>query len=159
MFFIDGFNVYHAIVSQRLNSYKWLNYWALSEKFLRGRDRLVDVICFTAYSPWNENKRMRGRNRRNTITGRIESRTGHLTTTPIDGQDQKRRGGRPRPEMTPPLDDGLRHVRIARISIAVRYQNQKRTSHLTGVTSSFLVPRSLSEYVWMSALIQCRQEA
>ena len=59
MFFIDGFNVYHTIVSERLSNYKWLNYWALSEKFLRGRDRLVDVIYFTAYSPWNESKRMR----------------------------------------------------------------------------------------------------
>ena len=59
MFFIDGFNVYHALDSERLSNYKWLNYWALSEKFLRGRDRLVDVLYFTAYSPWNESKRTR----------------------------------------------------------------------------------------------------
>ena len=25
MFFIDGFNVYHTIVSERLSNYKWLN--------------------------------------------------------------------------------------------------------------------------------------
>ena len=59
MFFVDGFNVYHAIDNARLQRYKWLNYWALSEKFLRGKDRIAGVLFFTAYSPWNENKRTR----------------------------------------------------------------------------------------------------
>ena len=59
MFFIDGFNVYHAIDNARLKKYKWLNYWALSEKFLRGKDRVVGVLYFTAYSPWSEDKRTR----------------------------------------------------------------------------------------------------
>ena len=59
MFFIDGFNVYHAIDTPRLCKYKWLNYWVLAKQFLRGRDTLTDVLYFTAYPPWNPAKRHR----------------------------------------------------------------------------------------------------
>ena len=59
LFFVDGFNVYHALDNPNLSKYKWLNYWALSEKFLRGRDTLVGVLYFTAYTPWDAEKRQR----------------------------------------------------------------------------------------------------
>ena len=35
IFFIDGFNVYHAMKNSRFNKYKWLDYWELSKKFYR----------------------------------------------------------------------------------------------------------------------------
>ena len=59
MFFVDGFNVYYAIDTPRLCKYKWLNYWTLAKQFLRGRDRLPDVLYFTAYPPWDPAKRKR----------------------------------------------------------------------------------------------------
>ena len=59
MFFIDGFNVYHAIKNPRFNKYKWLNYWEFSTKFLQPKDELVGVLYFTAYAPWDIKKRNR----------------------------------------------------------------------------------------------------
>lgn len=59
LFFIDGFNVYHAIKTPRLGKYRWLNYWELATKFLQPKDLLVGVLFFTAYPPWDIHKRNR----------------------------------------------------------------------------------------------------
>ena len=56
LFFIDGFNVYHAIKTRRLGKYRWLNYWELATKFLQPKDLLVGVLYFTAIPPWDIHK-------------------------------------------------------------------------------------------------------
>ncbi|MFH1227150.1 MAG: NYN domain-containing protein [Planctomycetota bacterium] len=56
-FFIDGFNLYHALESNSsYHKYKWLNLAALAKCFVSSRDRIVDVLYFTAYTPWNNDK-------------------------------------------------------------------------------------------------------
>lgn len=52
--FIDGFNMYHALVEARLNSCKWLNYRSLAEAFLvPSTQRLEHVYYFSAFVPWD----------------------------------------------------------------------------------------------------------
>jgi len=55
-FFIDGFNVYHALVDGKLGRYKWLDYRRLSSLFVRSSDQIVDVLYFTAYTTWDTAK-------------------------------------------------------------------------------------------------------
>lgn len=56
--FIDGFNLYHALDREDdqgdkpYRIYKWLNYWALCERYVAVGDHLVAVYLFTAYIPW-----------------------------------------------------------------------------------------------------------
>lgn len=56
--FIDGFNLYHAIMQtdekgkQPYAKYRWLNYWKLIECFLGENDILEDVYYFSAYVSW-----------------------------------------------------------------------------------------------------------
>lgn len=56
--FIDGFNLYHAIIqkdpqgNRPYEKYKWLDYWKLVECFLGANDSLVGVYYFTAYVSW-----------------------------------------------------------------------------------------------------------
>lgn len=50
--YIDGFNLYHAIDDLRESHLKWVDLWTLSEKLLRGDQRLVAVKYFTAYATW-----------------------------------------------------------------------------------------------------------
>jgi len=55
--FVDGFNVYHALLSRpHLAKYKWLNYWKLSERFLPRNSQLVSVQYFTALATWDHGK-------------------------------------------------------------------------------------------------------
>ncbi len=59
-FFIDGFNLYHAIDhSFNHHNYKWLNLRSLSEKFLNSGDELGQVCYFTAYCTWDRDKLLR----------------------------------------------------------------------------------------------------
>lgn len=63
-FFIDGFNVYHALneiviapqaPNRKIRKYRkflWLDYIAFARRFLRGQDTLADVFYFTAYAHW-----------------------------------------------------------------------------------------------------------
>ena len=55
LFFVDGFNVYHAI-TPKLGKYRWLNYWRLAQEFLQPKDQLVGVLYFTAIVPWDIHK-------------------------------------------------------------------------------------------------------
>lgn len=56
--FIDGFNLYHSLIARDRTGnspyhvYRWLNYWALCERYVESGDRLVAVYWFTAYVPW-----------------------------------------------------------------------------------------------------------
>ena len=51
--FIDGFNLYHAIVDLKAPHLKWLDLWALSDAFvLRRTQRLEGVHYFSAHATW-----------------------------------------------------------------------------------------------------------
>ncbi len=59
-FFIDGFNVYHALdYKSAYHKYKWLNLRKLAECFVLSRETIVGLFYFTAYTPWNLDKRKR----------------------------------------------------------------------------------------------------
>jgi len=61
MFFVDGFNLYHAMDrNPAYRKYKWLNLSALAEDLLVGRDETVaQVLYFTAYCTWDHGKKQR----------------------------------------------------------------------------------------------------
>lgn len=48
-FYVDGFNVYHAIASMGVTYLKWLDWWSLAESIATGRgETLVKVVFCTA---------------------------------------------------------------------------------------------------------------
>ena len=57
-FFIDGFNLYHALENKNnnLQCFKWLNLRKLAESYLRKQDTLVDIFYFTALAYWDAGK-------------------------------------------------------------------------------------------------------
>ncbi|WP_425987982.1 NYN domain-containing protein [Afipia sp. DC4300-2b1] len=57
--YIDGFNMYHALDKIGDSSIKWINYWKLSESFLRASEFLQAVHLFTSLTPWDSGKRAR----------------------------------------------------------------------------------------------------
>jgi uncharacterized LabA/DUF88 family protein len=57
--YIDGFNIYHAIVDLNNNELKWINYWKLSESFIRRSEYLQSVYLFTSLTPWDRGKKER----------------------------------------------------------------------------------------------------
>lgn len=66
-FFIDGFNVYHALnasspnpknPSNNIRKYRkflWLNYIDFAKRYVRKQDTLADVFYFTAIAHWLKN--------------------------------------------------------------------------------------------------------
>ncbi len=49
-FYIDGFNLYHALCDLKCNHLKWLDLWAVGERLInRRRERLVRVVYCSAY--------------------------------------------------------------------------------------------------------------
>ncbi len=53
IFFIDGFNVYHALEDDiQYHKHKWLNYAALSKCYITKKDTIEKVLYFTAYAHW-----------------------------------------------------------------------------------------------------------
>lgn len=59
-FFIDGFNVFHALDCKiSYHKYKWLDYWALAKCFVTSKDKIIDVYYFTAYAEWEADKKAR----------------------------------------------------------------------------------------------------
>ncbi len=60
VFFIDGFNLYHALNSNRnYFKYKWTNLSELSKRFITSREKLEGIYYFTALTPWSREKRER----------------------------------------------------------------------------------------------------
>ena len=64
-FYIDGFNVYHALISDcfphknkphtpdyRLRKYRWLNYRKLAQNTIGAKDTITEIYYFTAYAKW-----------------------------------------------------------------------------------------------------------
>jgi uncharacterized LabA/DUF88 family protein len=60
--YIDGFNLYHAIVALDKPHLKWLNLWSLASSFLREGEVLEEVHFFTALSTSDGQKYKRHRN-------------------------------------------------------------------------------------------------
>ncbi len=56
IFFIDGFNLYHAIKDIKRNEYKWLDLDKLARSFIKKDEAIVDVYYFTALAHWNPDK-------------------------------------------------------------------------------------------------------
>lgn len=60
VFFIDGFNLYHAIdKSFAHNKYKWLDLRLLAENFIGLDEQISKIIYFTAYARWDQIKTQR----------------------------------------------------------------------------------------------------
>ena len=60
VFFIDGFNLYHALISNpKYRKYKWLNYSKLAECFVHSKDQIVKIFYFTSYATWDQAKMAR----------------------------------------------------------------------------------------------------
>ena len=59
-FFIDGFNVFHALDCEKsYHKYKWIDYSALAKCFVSSKDTVADIFYFTAYAEWSQDKKMR----------------------------------------------------------------------------------------------------
>jgi len=59
-FFIDGFNVFHSLDSEKqYHKYKWLDYSALAKCFISSKDVVSDIFYFTAYAHWDPAKKAR----------------------------------------------------------------------------------------------------
>jgi len=56
IFFIDGFNLYHAIKDLRKDEYKWLNLDKLAKSFIKRDEEIIRVYYFTALASWNQSK-------------------------------------------------------------------------------------------------------
>lgn len=56
-FFIDGFNLYHALdATPAYHQYKWLDFNKLVKCYLTKKDELTDIFYFTAYITWDPPK-------------------------------------------------------------------------------------------------------
>ncbi|MBI2070965.1 MAG: NYN domain-containing protein [Elusimicrobia bacterium] len=56
-FFVDGFNVYHALQEEPAYiKYKWLDLIKLAKCFVGRNDTLTKVFYFTAYATWDADK-------------------------------------------------------------------------------------------------------
>jgi len=67
-FYIDGFNVYHALNKEQLRGkkgrfpyrkYKWLNYRKLAESVIGPKDQIEGIFYFTAFAYWKPEKVVR----------------------------------------------------------------------------------------------------
>ena len=56
IFFIDGFNLYHALANKRFYRYKWLDLSGLAKKFITKNDKIEDIYYFTALATWSPDK-------------------------------------------------------------------------------------------------------
>lgn len=62
IFFVDGFNLYHAICDAFDHAkYKWLNLKQLALNLIDHEDELRSVHYFTAYCGWNKQKERKHR--------------------------------------------------------------------------------------------------
>lgn len=58
--FVDGFNLYHAILNLKQPHLKWVNLWALASVFIRPRSQQLQfVYYFSAYADWLPNSKAR----------------------------------------------------------------------------------------------------
>ena len=58
-FYIDGFNIYHAIDRLKNNKLKWINYYDLCKSLLKNDEIINEIYYFSAYAfwkPYSQNK-------------------------------------------------------------------------------------------------------
>ena len=60
-FFIDSFNMYHALRVKKYRKYKWLDYAKLCQCYVKKRDEITRIQFFTAYIPYSTEKLIRQR--------------------------------------------------------------------------------------------------
>lgn len=59
-FFIDGFNLYHALQeTPDYARYKWLNLAALAKCYVQKRQQVAKIFYFSAYATWDPQKMSR----------------------------------------------------------------------------------------------------
>lgn len=57
IFFIDGFNLYHAIkANQNYHKYKWLNLTKLASLYITRQEKVESIYYFTALANWSQSK-------------------------------------------------------------------------------------------------------
>jgi uncharacterized LabA/DUF88 family protein len=56
IFFIDGFNLYHALDNKRFYRYKWIDLSSLAKKFISKNDSIEEIYYFTALAIWSPDK-------------------------------------------------------------------------------------------------------
>jgi uncharacterized LabA/DUF88 family protein len=62
IFFIDGFNIYHAIKDIKKYQYKWLDLEKLAKCFVKRDEEIAGIYYFTALAHWNPDKVKKHRN-------------------------------------------------------------------------------------------------
>ena len=60
-FFIDSFNMYHALRVKKYRKYKWLDYRKLCQCYVKKKDTISSIQFFTAYIPYSTDKLIRQR--------------------------------------------------------------------------------------------------
>lgn len=58
-FYVDGFNLYHAVEALKEPTLKWLDVHSLARSYTRDGDTLQRVVFFTALNTWDVGKRQR----------------------------------------------------------------------------------------------------
>lgn len=58
-FYVDGFNLYHAVDALDEPTLKWLDVRSLASSYLKEHDTLERVVFFTAFNTWDPGKRQR----------------------------------------------------------------------------------------------------
>lgn len=84
-FYIDGFNLYHAVDDLQIPYLKWCNFWRLGELVAKGHAKSIEKVVFcTAYFKGNHGKRVRHEALVNALklVG-VETRLGHTTMEPM----------------------------------------------------------------------------
>lgn len=84
-FYVDGFNLYHAINDLKEPHLKWVSLWKLSELIARGHAKTVNRVVFcTAFFPGDHGKKVRHQAyiAAQQIEG-VETCLGHTTTEPM----------------------------------------------------------------------------
>lgn len=84
-FYVDGFNLYHAINDLAKPYLKWVNLWKLSQTIARGHARTVEKVVFcTAFFPGDHGKKKRHQTyiAAQEMHG-VECRLGHTTREPM----------------------------------------------------------------------------
>jgi uncharacterized LabA/DUF88 family protein len=56
IFFIDGFNLYHALANSKYRKYKWVNFNKFANHFVNKYERVEEIYYFTAFTPWDNDK-------------------------------------------------------------------------------------------------------
>lgn len=51
LFLIDGFNVYHSLLTKKYSKYKWLDYSALAQHFIKPATDIITKILFLLLIP------------------------------------------------------------------------------------------------------------